>query len=86
MAARCRLKTVFNTPRLNTLGDWQQHADGTLVLWQKKEHLRVRATASAAYEVSAEKINEDDYPFTRIAIRLTDKQAKGWVKLEMRRD
>lgn len=71
---------------LTTLGEWQQHADGTLVLWQKNERLRVRVTASAAYEVSAEKINEDDYPFTRIGIRLKDKQAMGWVKLEMRRE
>ncbi len=71
---------------LTTLGEWQQQANGTLVLWQKKERLQVRITASAAYEVSSEKINEDDYPFTRIAIRLKDKQAMGWVNLEMRRD
>ena len=84
---RFRYATVqsFETA-LTTLGDWQQQLDGTLVVWQKKERLHVRITASAAYEVSAEKINEDDYPFTRIAIRLKDKQAMGWVKLEMRRE
>lgn len=66
---------------LTTLGNWQQLPDGTLEFWQKSERLRVRIEASAPYELGAEKIDEEGLAFTRIAIRLKDKQQAGWVKV-----
>ncbi|MDR3412765.1 MAG: hypothetical protein P4L87_17765 [Formivibrio sp.] len=68
---------------LTTLGNWQRRPDGTLELWQKNEHLHVRIEASAPYEVSAEKIDEEGLAFTRIAIRLKEQQQAGWVKVAM---
>ena len=68
---------------LTTLGDWQRLPDGPLLLWQKKERLHARIAASAPFEVASEKIDEDGFAFTRIAIRLLDRQRSGWIRVEM---
>lgn len=71
---------------LTTLGNWQQLPNGTLELWQKSERLHVRIEASAPYELIGEKIDEEGLAFTRIAIRLKERQQAGWVRLVMRQE
>jgi hypothetical protein len=75
---------AFNSPQtfevpLVTVGGDQRNADGTVDLWQKDKRVRASIEASAAYELVEEKIDEENYVFYRIAIRLTDPQPAGKV-------
>lgn len=66
---------------LITRGEWQRQADGTLVLWQRKERLLARVEASADYVLEAETVDEEGLRFTRVAIRLREPQREGFVRV-----
>jgi len=66
---------------LTTLGNWKQNDDGTIELWQKKEHLITRVEASDSWKLKAENSNEEGLNFTRIAVYLVSPRKSGYIKL-----
>lgn len=66
---------------LITRGGWQQLEDGSLLLWQKHERLRVRIEASAAFSLQAETVEEEGLRFTRVGIALREPQQTGFVRV-----
>lgn len=62
-------------------GAWRQREAGVLELWQKNERLLARIDASAPFDLLEETIDEEGKAFTRLAIRLHEKQTTGFIRV-----
>lgn len=62
-------------------GNWQQTGEKEIELWQQKQHLIGHIEASAPFEITSEKVNEDGIAFSRIGIRLVSPQQSGVVRV-----
>jgi hypothetical protein len=70
----------FEVP-LITVGNFKRNTDGSVEFWQSGDHLSAKIEASSAYELAEEKISEEGLTFTRLAIRLTEPQQSGQIKV-----
>jgi hypothetical protein len=74
----------FEVP-LIAVGGYQINSDGTVDLWEglrdSSRRVRARVEASSSYELIGQRIDEENYPFYRIAIRFKQPQAEGQVRV-----
>ena len=76
---------AFDTPRsfetAIITGDFRQTGAGGLEVWRRQKHLQARIEASSAYEIVAEKVDEEGLAFTRVAVRLAAPQRTGFIRI-----
>ena len=76
---------AFDTPRsfetAIITGDFRQTGADGLEVWRRQKHLQARIEASSAYEIVAEKVDEEGLAFTRVAVRLAAPQRTGFIRI-----